>query len=306
MPKHRRRAPEILLTLFSKGHRVDPFQVIPFRTLTALRRLVSRRQHLLPTLRDVWKRRTDAMKQPGSNLAVAANTAEGPMKRALIAAEYIGWKWTAPTVFTDHLGHTRDFLATPAQEWAHHIRDAARLTQWKAAQKRRKEHSDDMGGIEKGIDRRATLALHSHRYTSPLQMGFLRTIITGGELCGKRLGQMFPDLYPGGVCTFCSTASNPVVETITHIWWKCPTWEAIRCKHSISRLRAAFVAGKLPNCVSHCGIIPEGFNAIPYLDVDRPSDPAVPRAGHRPKPKPKPKPAPAAAPPTYSERLGPS
>eukprot|EP00662_Eupelagonemidae_sp_cell21_P056724 gene56724-biopygen15234 len=229
MPKHRRRAPEILLTLFSKGHRVDPFQVIPFRTLTALRRLVSRRQHLLPTLRDVWKRRTDAMKQPGSNLAVAANTAEGPMKRALIAAEYIGWKWTAPTVFTDHLGHTRDFLATPAQEWAHHIRDAARLTQWKAAQKRRKEHSDDMGGIEKGIDRRATLALHSHRYTSPLQMGFLRTIITGGELCGKRLGQMFPDLYPGGVCTFCSTASNPVVETITHIWWKCPTWEAIRC-----------------------------------------------------------------------------
>eukprot|EP00662_Eupelagonemidae_sp_cell21_P057691 gene57691-biopygen85628 len=139
-----------------------------------------------------------------------------------------------------------------------------------------------------------------------LQMGFLRTIITGGELCGKRLGQMFPDLYPGGVCTFCSTASNPVVETITHIWWKCPTWEAIRCKHSISRLRAAFVAGKLPNCDSHCGIIPVGFNAIPYLDVDRPSDPAVPRAGRRPKPKPKPKPAPAAAPPTYSERLGPS
>eukprot|EP00662_Eupelagonemidae_sp_cell21_P014771 gene14771-biopygen88029 len=93
------------------------------------------------------------------------------------------------------------------------------------------------------------------------------------------------------------------------MWWTCPHWTPLRCGHAIDRLRAALSAGSLPNCLTHCGIIPEGFDALPFLDSDRPPDAAVPRAGRKPKPKPKPKVAPspdAAAPAVYTDKMGPA
>eukprot|EP00664_Eupelagonemidae_sp_cell27_P009705 gene9705-3360_t len=145
-----------------------------------------------------------------------------------------------------------------AEQWAHCVRDAARRRQWAAAQARRAvTGSDDLQGIEEaGVDRRATMALHDHRRTTPLHQGFLRAIITGGVLSGKRLGEMFPKLYPNGHCLFCSTAAEPVVETMPHIWWASdPDWdgadpsdaEAEAAADAADAAEAALAGNQLPS-----------------------------------------------------------
>ena len=52
-PFYRRRCIEILLTIFAKGHRLDPEQAIPYQTLVQLRRQLSRRPDLQPLVEDI-------------------------------------------------------------------------------------------------------------------------------------------------------------------------------------------------------------------------------------------------------------
>eukprot|EP00665_Eupelagonemidae_sp_cell47_P009007 gene9007-6235_t len=205
MPKHARRCPELLLTLFAYGHRTDPVQVAPYRALMCLRRILSRRPEFRPLLHEVWAlRQSDA-------------TGGGPAQRLLTACKAVQWRWTAATCFTDADGGSHDCLALSADAWAHRVRAALRLQQWRLAQARRAKHSNDIDGIQPGIDRRATLALHDHRSTDALQRGFLKVIICGGVYCFKRLHEAHPDKIASH-CPFCSSADDPIVETTEHIW----------------------------------------------------------------------------------------
>eukprot|EP00665_Eupelagonemidae_sp_cell47_P004087 gene4087-8877_t len=64
MPKHHRRCSEILLTLFARGHMVDPWQIVIFKTLNALRRMLSRRPEMMDLFQEVFQlRRADPRKE---------------------------------------------------------------------------------------------------------------------------------------------------------------------------------------------------------------------------------------------------
>eukprot|EP00662_Eupelagonemidae_sp_cell21_P057566 gene57566-biopygen5808 len=52
-----RRCVELLLTIFAKGHLLDPLQAIPYRTFTQFRRQLSRSPELRPLIHDIWQAR---------------------------------------------------------------------------------------------------------------------------------------------------------------------------------------------------------------------------------------------------------
>ncbi len=125
-----------------------------------------------------------------------------------------------------------DPLARSASAWGHAVREGLRLAQWRLGQANRRRFSNDLDGIQHtGIDRHATLALHDHKHTTPLQCGYLRVALTGGVWSDKRLGEAFPDLVPHGHCRHCSTPNRPVIGTTRHVWWECPYFELIRLRH---------------------------------------------------------------------------
>eukprot|EP00664_Eupelagonemidae_sp_cell27_P007309 gene7309-3957_t len=336
MPKHKTRAQEILFTLFAKGHKVDPRQVIPYRILIALRRMIGRRPEWKSDLETVWQKREEETAALEARKADEASTesaddsdddpadeaseeddddanddrrrrgwaargwgrrnaggaverdpnldrrGEGPGRRILRAAWEISWKWIGPTRFADRTGVITDCMEVSAEEWAHRVREGIRHAQWAYAEVRRARGSNDMEGITRlGIDRAATLALWKHRRTSHHERGFLRTTITGGTLSGARLGRMHPKLYPGGLCWFCSTPSKPVKETVPHIHWECPHWKPVRAAHALDKARRK--VRQLPGCLRDCGIMPQLFDARPFLDGWAPTDPALPRPGGAPR-----------------------
>ncbi len=295
MPRHRRRCNEILLTLFHQGHRVDPVQALPYRVLCSLRRQMSRWPEIRAEVGRLWALR-----------CAEPNAGEGPLRRVLETCSSVGWKWTAPEEVTDDAGRTISFLDIECGAWEHAIRDAIRLQQWRAGQERRaKTGSNDLDGVQSGIDRAATLAMHNHRATTPIDKGFLRVIICNGCWTYKRLSEAHPTEFPTGHCRFCSDPT--ATENIFHTYWLCPAWEALRIRHPLRRVRAAIQAGRLPNCITHCGIIPADIDAIPLLDPDHPADRCAPHRRRRPA-EPTCSPTDAATPPgrVSSEQLGPA
>eukprot|EP00662_Eupelagonemidae_sp_cell21_P058248 gene58248-biopygen37513 len=311
MPKfHCRRCIEILMTIFTKGHRIDPRQAFPYRAFTQLRRLMSRRPELRPLLQDVWEARR---RQPTKQV-------EGPGRRLIEAAKAAGWEWSGPTTFTPSAKGAAaiDVLTVEANEWGHLARDALRLEQHRNAQHRRAEYHNDMGGIEQGINCVATRALWAHRSTSFFQKRLIVTIVTGATLPARRLCEM--RLADSPHCPFCSTMDKPVIETPEHVHWECPTWEPIRNAHPftpttmqvIRRSLDAYHRGKpgdwpkctpdmWPPCLLVCGIMPANFDATRHLNPAVPLDKAAPRRGRPKVTAPKPR----VPLPDISDKLGP-
>eukprot|EP00665_Eupelagonemidae_sp_cell47_P009219 gene9218-8161_t len=224
MPHHHRRCSELYFTLIAKGHRVDATQAVPYRTLTALRAMLSRR----PELADLWADTLRLRRQ-------RPNDFEGPAKRVLHAAEGIGWTLAdSGTEVRDAAGDTRDFLQTPAPAWGHH-------------------YHDDLQGIEThGIDCTATRALLEKGRLTPQHKGFLRVILTSATYTFRRLAQEHDHIQAW--CPWCSTAAHPVVEDERHIFWACPHWEPLRVRHPVARIAAAARAKALPACLTNAGL----------------------------------------------------
>jgi hypothetical protein len=55
--KRPRRCPEIVLTLFGKGHRLDPLQACVYTCIAGVRNTLIRRPDLQPTFARVWANR---------------------------------------------------------------------------------------------------------------------------------------------------------------------------------------------------------------------------------------------------------
>ncbi|CAE8649568.1 unnamed protein product, partial [Polarella glacialis] len=116
-----------------------------------------------------------AFERAWSNSQAGDHSSGGPVSSIAAAARQIEWTWKRPLVFTTSEGLDVEPLKTGEQEWAHLVRESARLAAWRAAAC----HRHDMSGIEHGIDKDATLALLSGSRLSPLQKGKLRAILAG-------------------------------------------------------------------------------------------------------------------------------
>eukprot|EP00660_Eupelagonema_oceanica_P019557 gene19557-biopygen9319 len=83
--RHRKRCPELVLTLAARGHRVDPPQVAACLRVMTLQRMLQRRPDLAGPLRGAW----EASRQ-------ATGYVPGPVGRLRESLRRLGWEWPAP------------------------------------------------------------------------------------------------------------------------------------------------------------------------------------------------------------------
>eukprot|EP00664_Eupelagonemidae_sp_cell27_P004645 gene4645-602_t len=252
--------------------------------------MIGRRPELRQVLDKTWQLRQQL-----------PDEADGPVRRIAEAVRDMNWRWTAPVEFQDHDGITQHCLQLPAKEWDHRVRDALRHSQW-TAMVRHKNNRRFLGGIERGIDRQATLAWYRNSKVSASTKDYLRVLLTAGTQSFEVLNKVLRGRVPSH-CPFCSSADAPVLETVEHINWECPHWTPIRKRHAIEALTLAQRAGRMPPCLAACGIVPDGFDtADQWLDASRPRcNISAPR-----RPQPRPGAAPPAAPAAAATVLGPA
>jgi len=193
------------------------------------------------------------------NFGSSPKVTGGPVDSIARAADFLGWIWVAAFTFQTADGTAVSILSKTKGEWAHEVREALRMTAWRAAAARRK----DMNGIEHGIDRDATLALLNGSKLSPMQKGSLRSILAGAIWTQDRLHRAYRVESP--LCPYCRQAS----EDHQHMWWECSAWSGIRLKHGFAPTAAA---SHWPSCLAVCGILPaipvdDGLGAQEVIDL---------------------------------------
>ena len=87
--KRRSRCREIMLTLFVKGHLVDPSQNASCQCLRQLRRMAEQRPETFAELARVWR-----------CYANGDEICDGPVATVHSVLHAMGWHWQAPTLFT--------------------------------------------------------------------------------------------------------------------------------------------------------------------------------------------------------------
>eukprot|EP00664_Eupelagonemidae_sp_cell27_P002145 gene2145-299_t len=138
------------------------------------------RPDLRGRLTEVWQRRGAA----GSE-ARPADYVAGPVGCVLDALGKLGWTWPAPQRLCTADGEELDLETVQEGKLLHEVREAARRWQWREAAKRRPR---DMGGIEAGIDRVATLSLLGGLGSwRGFEQAVLRCILAGGQWSTDRL-----------------------------------------------------------------------------------------------------------------------
>ena len=85
---------------------------------------------------------------------------------------------------------------------------------------------NDMKGIEAGIDRETTVALHGEKAKlTEYDRSCLRAILTGAVNADERRHRHRSKGASTNKCPFCSYEEG---ETIEHRWWHCPQWNNLR------------------------------------------------------------------------------
>ena len=139
----------------------------------------------------------------------------------------MGLSWPAPELLQGDVWDRRElhFLSMPGKELAHELRDCTRHLLWSRAGNRRA----DMQGLALGVDVEATSLLLRSSRTPKEHLGLLRSILSGGVVCGQRAVKA--GFRSVDVCDFCNTQA---AETVHHLFWECPAWSAVRSKHKLA------------------------------------------------------------------------
>ena len=138
------RSKEVVLSLLTPGHLVDPRQAGVYQCLCALRRFMKNRPGLHDVLLRCWR------------ACVDGGSAPGPVGIVLKLVSQLGWQWKSFDKF-DRPGRSPLPIEGGRDSWwKHELRDGLRLARWAVAASQRK----DMAGLDavQGIDRSATLA----------------------------------------------------------------------------------------------------------------------------------------------------
>ena len=132
------------------------------------------------------------------------------------------WEWDTPWAFSR--GATLPLLPLcggPQSYFDHGVRDGIRGRELQAAAALRPE----CAGVESGVDRAATFALHDKKGPRALnssERGVLDSILT---LAPRMQAHWHAaGLAPNGDCPFCPG----VPETRCHLFWGCPRGDGIR------------------------------------------------------------------------------
>ena len=138
------------------------------------------------------------------------------------SARRIGMRRCAPSVSLEVIGEQT--VAIPLwmskSTWAHTARECARRQVWRQVAKDR-ERSGDSLGIQRGVDRDATMAPYE-RFDWRRQ-GIMRSVLLGAVWTQERRSKM-PGNVDGPVCQHCGSAH----EDLEHLWWRCEAWKDAR------------------------------------------------------------------------------
>ena len=105
----------------------------------------------------------------------------------------------------------------------------------------------DMQGLDTGLDVEASTQLLRTSRCTDVHKGLLRSILSGGVVCGQRACRAgFVEM---GICKFCDCN---VEESVHHLFWECPAWNYVRSEH---QLAVSAWRPDWPACLSCCGLL---------------------------------------------------
>ena len=258
----RRRFRHVAATMvfIGRGPRTDPVQNLVYHPLMTLRRMLRKRTDLQQLLAETW------------HLKKLQGPCKGhkgvfPLDRIQCLVDKMHWTWNEdPFMFRRQDGSAFPWLTQDDGWWKHELRNETRQMRWTRESTKRESYI----GAEDGVNIQATTALlkakGSQQDRSPddiLQAedefsaftkfkvkgaarAILRQLLTDSIFTWRRRWRMKQVSAP--TCPFCASDTD---ETIMHINWECPAWEA---------QRAAYVRKYgVPNvaCEACCGILPE-------------------------------------------------
>ena len=249
--KRRARCKEIVLTLFAKGHLVDPVQIAGYQCLLQMRRLMQNDPASFEQVVQLWQL---------YNAGQAKRL--GPVAVLCEQLQTMGWLWKEPAVF-ERPGRPDIHLAQgPDSWWTHEVRQGMRQAAWRLAEQRR----PDMWGIGSlaGIDREATLAVLNGSKNDAGEKNLLRELLCGCLWTQKR--QHDHGSADSSNCRFC----DHDVEDEGHILWQCPRWEHIRLRMPVLM---PSVRAEWPPCTRACGLFVEDEALMQWCDLGPSNDP---------------------------------
>ena len=239
------RSKEIILTLLAPTHLVHPFSFCVYRRLVTFRRVLLKRTASIDVLRRTWETRSS------SNPRCA-----GPVANIFEAVKYLGWSWSAPTIFNAGDGRVLRCEQMPAKVWQHEVREGLRLVLWSQLINRRPEFD----GLQSRVDRISTLALLHGKRLDEYGKGLLRSVLAGAVWHGLALAKA--GLVATNICPHCNSNAP---EDLDHIWWHCPAWQDIRKRYST--VWFSFMSS-WPSCFKLFGIMPCSHAAFDHLSMD--------------------------------------
>ena len=253
------RASEILFTMLSRGHLVDPPQVEAFQCLTTLKRVLGNMPHLIPTYQRVFALRQTAQDEGRRQ---AANGPVAVLRRACSTAN-ISVDADNPLVLwmlkegDRYEVQSVDLLNVEKQKFAHQVRTSMRMEQWDELRYRRPRFS---GGEDCGFDAALTTHLYRSNKLTGLDKYRLRCILSGAVPTQERLAKKFPN-SESAICKCCALNA---VETTEHLFLECPAHEQARTADLVPEYFQ-----NLPSCSKLHGILPANFPVHPDYGTGR-------------------------------------
>ena len=239
------RAKEIIFVLLVQGHRVSPHMKTTYDRVCWLL-AVARTPGTLQVVVQSCIEARQAQVRP---------TTSGPVQRALLELESLGWRqadhwwvWNVPGVPEEI-----DMTLINEDKFKHILRDSIRRRALLSLEDRRPRQFQ---GILGALDREACQVLLSEG--TEFDKALLRGWLTGALWTAARAHARGLRATP--LCPYCSRQQE---EDDEHILWACPAWGIHRSGAWRSLMRTARALGlsdqisSWPTCLRICGLMPE-------------------------------------------------
>ena len=289
---------EVLMTVFCKGHAVDPVQFLDYRTMISFARLAKLDRQSQQDLDLIWNRYQNGGWNP--------DVCHGPASNVWRILTSLQWRWPSPFQLADPSGHVWNLPLQSVDKAAfgHRLRSDLRQRELVKAvghQRigRRLQPRADMQGVDLGVNFEQTRKLAS--FVTDYERGVLQAIVSGAINTKERQARHGARGVASPFCPFRQTCADlQVVETRRHRWWECPAWEHLRPVW-FRNLRDTL--DEQPACFVQCAIAVVNYNG-PCIDkvqkvfleiqlaVNAADNWAAPDDAPPPQPPPEPPPAP--------------
>ncbi|KAJ9436815.1 Retrovirus-related Pol polyprotein from type-1 retrotransposable element R2 [Diplonema papillatum] len=235
-PVRLHRAQEAVLGILNKAHMLDPYTVLPYRSLGMIAEVCRKRP--------VWRARVATVRRAyGSRIR-----AWGPIGIAAEHAKKLGIRWTEDLDDAeDEAGNVLRLVRQSKGERGHTLRKAIHGWRLGELEKRR----TNFGGVRAGVDYTATNAYGLKASTTLTAARDVAEVVAGSVMTESHAAKLWGG---DGLCRRCDEATE---ETLGHIWWQCRAYERIRMQQQYAEIVDAD-RSTWPPCLQEHGILPKG------------------------------------------------